>query len=101
MPAAADIALVARLLQHHGDLRMTRNGREETIDIDRAESPRRRQLIIGGQRLAVEKHHAVCRLCIGDGLHLFIGHGLQFDAVDLRAQSLSKGLICISASSKQ
>ena len=47
--------------------------------------------VIGGQRLAAEKHHAVCRVCIGDGLHLFIGHGLQVDTVDLRAAAVVPG----------
>lgn len=70
MPAAADVVLVLRFLQHHRHLRLLRQRREEPVDVDRPEAPGRGQLAVRRQLLIAKEHHAM--------LGLRVGHALDF-----------------------
>ena len=79
MPAAADVGLMLRLLQHHRHARLLRDGGEEAVDVDRAEPARRGQLAVRRQFLVAEEHHAMLRLRGRHRVHLGLGERIEVD----------------------
>ena len=74
MPAAADIARLLRLLAHLGDHRMAGHGREEPVDVDRAEALGDGDVLLRRQLLVAEEDDAVCSEGVPD-----FGEGLVDD----------------------
>ena len=88
MPPPANIALLLGLLGHHGDFGELRVSREESIDIDRAESLGQRYMVALAQRLVAKKRQPMtCEKTphiIGNG----IAHFAQIDIRDLDPASI-------------
>ena len=87
MPLVADVSLLARLLAHFGDLGMAIDGSEEAIDVDLAEAPRGRDMLLGREVLIADHDDAVPVEGRADAIECcVVDAGREVDAENLGAQ---------------
>ena len=87
MPPAADVLLLVGFLSHLGDLGMAVDGGEEPVDVDRAESARDCEVLLGSEVLIADDDDAVLEECSPDsGERLVVDPRREVDAEDFDSQ---------------
>ena len=73
MPAIADIALLLRLLAHLGDHRVAGYSGKEAVDVDRAKTARKGDMLLRRQMLVVKEDDLMVEQCLADLVNDLVG----------------------------
>ena len=88
MPAAADVGGLVGFFEHFGDLGMSVDGVEETVDVDVAEATGERLVLVGCEVLISEEQDAVLGPRVDELRRLVVGQLVEGDVGHVGAEGI-------------